>query len=89
MAEEGVLEEAEFYSLPDLAKAVKEKIKLRDQPATTCSNVNHVYRVLQCQEGELSQMLSTFTDGWKCEQVQDARRSLFFSVWVALKFFLL
>lgn len=29
----------------------------------------HVYRVLQCQEEELTQMVSTMSDGWRFEQV--------------------
>ncbi|MBV98502.1 BTB/POZ domain-containing protein KCTD17, partial [Eschrichtius robustus] len=29
----------------------------------------HVYRVLQCQEEELTQMVSTMSDGWRFEQL--------------------
>jgi len=32
-------------------------------------NHKQVYRVLHCQEGELTQMLSTLSDGWKMAQV--------------------
>lgn len=35
-----------------------------------------VYRVLHCQEGELTQMLSTLSDGWKMTQVRDLCPSL-------------
>lgn len=55
LAEEGVLEEAEFYNVAELIKLVKERICQRD----TCpsrDNKKHVYRVLQCHEDELTQV---------------------------------
>ncbi|TDG98285.1 hypothetical protein EPR50_G00216830 [Perca flavescens] len=69
LAEEGVLEEAEFYNITPLIKLVKERIVERDSKATQQVPPKHVYRVLQCQEEELTQMVSTMSDGWKFEQV--------------------
>ncbi|KAL4624385.1 BTB/POZ domain-containing protein KCTD5-like isoform X1 [Arapaima gigas] len=68
LAEEGVLEEAEFYNITSLIKLIKEKIRERDCK-TSQVPVKHVYRVLQCQEEELTQMVSTMSDGWKFEQL--------------------
>ncbi|EGW09760.1 3-phosphoinositide-dependent protein kinase 1 [Cricetulus griseus] len=68
LAEEGVLEEAEFYNITSLIKLVKDKIRERDSK-TSQMPVKHVYRVLQCQEEELTQMVSTMSDGWKFEQL--------------------
>ncbi|TKC51451.1 hypothetical protein EI555_019989 [Monodon monoceros] len=68
IAEEGVLEEAEFYNITSLIKLVKDKIRERDS-RTSQVPVKHVYRVLQCQEEELTQMVSTMSDGWKFEQL--------------------
>ncbi|KAG7507328.1 BTB/POZ domain-containing protein KCTD5-like isoform X2 [Solea senegalensis] len=68
LAEEGVLEEAEFYNITPLIKLIKERIVERDSKATQVPP-KHVYRVLQCQEEELTQMVSTMSDGWKFEQV--------------------
>ncbi|KAL2078065.1 hypothetical protein ACEWY4_025750 [Coilia grayii] len=70
LAEEGVLEEAEFYNITPLIKLIKERIMERDSK-TTQQQVppKHVYRVLQCQEEELTQMVSTMSDGWKFEQM--------------------
>ncbi|KAI5091600.1 BTB/POZ domain-containing protein KCTD5, partial [Silurus meridionalis] len=67
LAEEGVLEEAEFYNITSLIKLVKDKIRERDCKMSQLP-VKHVYRVLQCQEEELTQMVSTMSDGWKFEQ---------------------
>uniref|UniRef100_A0A3Q2Q3M7 Potassium channel tetramerization domain containing 17 n=1 Tax=Fundulus heteroclitus TaxID=8078 RepID=A0A3Q2Q3M7_FUNHE len=68
LAEEGVLEEAEFYNITPLIKLIKERISERDSKATQVPP-KHVYRVLQCQEEELTQMVSTMSDGWKFEQM--------------------
>uniref|UniRef100_A0A8C2F3H5 Potassium channel tetramerization domain containing 17 n=1 Tax=Cyprinus carpio TaxID=7962 RepID=A0A8C2F3H5_CYPCA len=64
----GVLEEAEFYNITPLIKLIKERILERDSKATQVPP-KHVYRVLQCQEEELTQMVSTMSDGWKFEQM--------------------
>ncbi|XP_023197256.1 BTB/POZ domain-containing protein KCTD5-like isoform X3 [Xiphophorus maculatus] len=70
LAEEGVLEEAEFYNITPLIKLIKERIVERDSKATQQQvPPKHVYRVLQCQEEELTQMVSTMSDGWKFEQM--------------------
>ncbi|XP_061561488.1 BTB/POZ domain-containing protein KCTD5 isoform X2 [Phycodurus eques] len=68
LAEEGVLEEAEFYNITPLIKIIKERIVERDSKSTQVPP-KHVYRVLQCQEEELTQMVSTMSDGWKFEQM--------------------
>ncbi|KAJ8283827.1 hypothetical protein COCON_G00026770 [Conger conger] len=69
LAEEGVLEEAEFYNITPLIRLIKERILERDCKATQQVPPKHVYRVLQCQEEELTQMVSTMSDGWKFEQM--------------------
>ncbi|XP_060777110.1 BTB/POZ domain-containing protein KCTD5 isoform X3 [Neoarius graeffei] len=68
LTEEGALEEAEFYNITSLIKLVKDRIRERDAK-TVHTPVKHVYRVLQCQEEELTQMVSTMSDGWKFEQL--------------------
>ncbi|PSN48319.1 BTB/POZ domain-containing protein KCTD5 [Blattella germanica] len=68
LAEEGVLEEAEFYNITELIHLVKERICHRDTRPLRDSK-KHVYRVLQCHEDELTQMVSTMSDGWKFEQL--------------------
>ncbi|XP_034563231.1 BTB/POZ domain-containing protein KCTD2 [Notolabrus celidotus] len=68
LAEEGVLEEAEFYNIVSLVRLVKERIR-DNENRTSQGPVKHVYRVLQCQEEELTQMVSTMSDGWKFEQL--------------------
>merc|ERR1712002_1289439 len=51
LAEEGVLEEAEFYNITESIKLIKERISVRDNVCGK-SDVKHVYRVLQCHEDE-------------------------------------
>ncbi|XP_053564857.1 BTB/POZ domain-containing protein KCTD2 [Bombina bombina] len=68
LSEEGVLEEAEFYNIASLVRLVKERIR-DNENRTSQGPVKHVYRVLQCQEEELTQMVSTMSDGWKFEQL--------------------
>ncbi|KAL6084773.1 hypothetical protein STEG23_037755, partial [Scotinomys teguina] len=68
LAEEGVLEEAEFYNIASLVRLVKERIR-DNENRTSQGPVKHVYRVLQCQEEELTQMVSTMSDGWRFEQL--------------------
>ncbi|MCI4374265.1 hypothetical protein PGIGA_G00004240 [Pangasianodon gigas] len=68
LTEEGALEEAEFYNITSLIKLIKDRIRERDAK-TLHTPMKHVYRVLQCQEEELTQMVSTMSDGWKFEQL--------------------
>ncbi|XP_039734228.1 BTB/POZ domain-containing protein KCTD17 [Pteropus medius] len=68
MAEEGVLEEAEFYNIGPLIRIIKDRMEEKDYTVTQVPP-KHVYRVLQCQEEELTQMVSTMSDGWRFEQV--------------------
>ncbi|XP_043923953.1 BTB/POZ domain-containing protein KCTD17-like [Protopterus annectens] len=68
LPEEGILEEAEFYNIASLIKLVKEKLKEKECQALQMP-AKHVYRVLQYQEEELTQMVSTMSDGWKFEQL--------------------
>ena len=68
LAEEGILEEAEFYNITELIKLIRDKIRIRDELPLK-ENRKQVYRVLQCHEDELTQMVSTMSDGWKFEQV--------------------
>lgn len=65
---EGVLEEAEFYNIDDLIALTKQHIEERDTKHSQGCTKN-VYRVLQCCEEELTQMVSTMSDGWNFEQL--------------------
>ncbi|KAG8138185.1 hypothetical protein E2320_004101 [Naja naja] len=67
----GVLEEAEFYNIGSLIRLIKDRLEEKDYTITQVPP-KHVYRVLQCQEEELTQMVSTMSDGWRFEQVPPA-----------------
>ncbi len=58
MSPAGVLEEAEFYNITHLIAITKEYIQRRDQRETV-ENKRRVYRVLQCQENELTHVSFT------------------------------
>lgn len=62
LAEEGVLEEAEFYNIAELIALIKERICARDNGCSK-DGKKHVYRVLQCHEDELTQVCRE-----KCEK---------------------
>uniref|UniRef100_A0A452HER9 Rhodanese domain-containing protein n=1 Tax=Gopherus agassizii TaxID=38772 RepID=A0A452HER9_9SAUR len=65
---EGVLEEAEFYNIGPLIRIIKDRLEEKNYTVTQVPP-KHVYRVLQCQEEELTQMVSTMSDGWRFEQL--------------------
>ncbi|XP_037069672.1 BTB/POZ domain-containing protein KCTD5-like [Pollicipes pollicipes] len=67
MAEEGVLEEAEFYNITGLIRLVKDRIAKREAGAV--GSGKHVYRVMQFHEDELTSLMSSMSDGWKFEQL--------------------
>lgn len=54
LSEEGLLEEAEFYNIIHLIALAREAITRRDQRPGM--DKKRVYRVLQCQENELTQV---------------------------------
>lgn len=78
VSEEGVLEEAEFYNITGLIALLKDRIKHKlksrrggfgSGDADGQEDRKHVYRVLQCHEDELTNLVSTMSDGWKFEQL--------------------
>uniref|UniRef100_H0XPU8 Potassium channel tetramerisation-type BTB domain-containing protein n=1 Tax=Otolemur garnettii TaxID=30611 RepID=H0XPU8_OTOGA len=58
----------QFYNITSLVQLVKERIP-DNENRTSQGPVKHVYKVLQCQEEEFTQMVSTMSDGWKFEQL--------------------
>ncbi len=78
LAEEGVLEEAEFYNVKTLIQLVKDRIHNRDHSGGGDGR-RLVYRVLQCHEDELANLAATLSDGWKFEQVIKVRQDRVFN----------
>lgn len=69
LMEEGVLEEAEFYGITDLSKLARQKITERDNINKAIKDQKSVYRVLQCDENDVTNTISNLSDGWKFEQM--------------------
>lgn len=66
LVEEGVLEEAEFYNIPELVKMCEKRIQARQQQEIKSKPV---YRFIQCCENEIVSVISSLSDGWKFEQL--------------------
>ena len=66
---EGVEEEAEFYNLSSLLEMLHVRSQKEKKEKVKHSDYKQVYRVLHCQEGELTQMLTSLSDGWKMTQL--------------------
>jgi len=73
VSEEGVLEEAEFYNITGLISLIKDRMRHRKGSLPYGQDgeeaKRHIYRVLQCHEDELTNLVSTMSDGWKFEQL--------------------
>lgn len=73
---QGILEEAEFYNLSSLIQLCKERL---GGVASGRGPTKHVYRVLQCHEEELTNLVSAMSDGWRFEQLVPIGSSYHFS----------
>ncbi len=66
-------EEAEFYNITGLISLLKERLRHRRGSYPSHNDIDHdrkhIYRVLQCHEDELTNLVSTMSDGWKFEQL--------------------
>ncbi|CAJ0936708.1 unnamed protein product [Ranitomeya imitator] len=65
----GKLEEAEINKATYLKSYLNPESTFLTSNNSIQSQQKHVYRVLQCQEAELAQMVSTMSDSWKFEQL--------------------
>jgi hypothetical protein len=68
---QGITLEAEFYNIQSLISACKEKLmeKSTSSASLPSANTQPTYRVLQCSELDLTNTLSSLSDGWNFEQV--------------------
>ena len=62
-----------YPQISSLVRLMKARLGAKEEKDKTSKRTQHVYRVLQSHEDELTQMLSTLSDGWKCEQVPHCR----------------
>ena len=82
ICEDAIVAEAEFFNIPAMLDAVKQKIKDRH----LLLQANSVHRVCSLKYDELSSFLSSLSDGWKLCQVLPNSNSSTYLVIVSKSF---